>query len=178
MQEFEWHTDCSYEDSPPRYFALQVLQPDRCGGGTLSVLKVDHLLRFLSPFAQEGLSSHNYRITVPPEFVKEDGQKHIRGNMLAVYPGYSQLRFRDDITDPLTDNAAKALEELKIVLSGENAKEQALHLTPQGLPRGSIIIMDNRRWLHARNEVRDLRRHLRRVRWDATPFGPAGLSSA
>ncbi|EYE96557.1 Clavaminate synthase-like protein [Aspergillus ruber CBS 135680] len=178
MQGFEWHTDCSYEDSPPRYFALQVLQPDRCGGGTLSVLKVDHLLRFLSPFAQEGLSSHNYRITVPPEFVKEDGQKHIRGNMLAVYPGYSQLRFRDDITDPLTENAAKALEELKIVLSGENAEEQALHLTPQGLPRGSIIIMDNRRWLHARNEVRDLRRHLRRVRWDATPFGPAGLSSA
>lgn len=176
MQEFEWHTDCSYEDSPPRYFALQVLQPDRCGGGTLSVLKVDHLLRLLSPFAQEGLSSHDYRITVPPEFIKEDGKKHIRGNMLAVYPGCSQLRFRDDITEPLTENAAKALEELKGVLSGENAEEQTLHLTPQSLPRGSVIIMDNRRWLHARNEVRDPRRHLRRVRWDATPFCPAGLS--
>lgn len=178
MQEFEWHTDCSYEDSPPRYFALQVLQPDRCGGGTLSVLKVDHLLRLLSLFAQKGLSSHDYRITVPPEFTKEVGQEHIRGNLLTVYPGCSQLRFRDDITEPLTDNAAKALEELKGVLSGKDAEEQTLHLTPQSLPRGSIIMMDNRRWLHARNEVRDPRRHLRRVRWDATAFGPAGLSSA
>ena len=35
MNEFPWHTDCSYEDPPPRYFALQVLQHDRYGGGTL-----------------------------------------------------------------------------------------------------------------------------------------------
>lgn len=98
--------------------------------------------------------------------------------MLAVYPGCSQLRFRDDITEPLTDNAAKALEELKDVLSGKNAEEQALHLMPQGLSRGSIIMMDNRQWLHARNELRDPRRHLRRVRWDAKPFGSAGLSCA
>lgn len=176
MQEFDWHTDCNYEESPPRYFALQVLQPDRYGGGTLSVLKVDRLLRLLSPSAQEGLSSHDYRITVPPEFIKEVGQKYIRGNLLAVYPGCSQLRFRDDITEPLTDNAARSLEEFKDVLSGNRVEEQTLNLTPQSLPRGSIIMMDNRRWLHARNEVKDPLRHLRRVRWDATPFGPAGLS--
>jgi alpha-ketoglutarate-dependent taurine dioxygenase len=52
MFRFEWHTDCSYEEQPPRFFTLQVLQPDRYGGGTLSVLNVDRLLTLLSPFAQ------------------------------------------------------------------------------------------------------------------------------
>lgn len=46
--DFPWHTDCSYESSPSRYFALQVLQPDYCGGGTLSVLKVERLLAHLA----------------------------------------------------------------------------------------------------------------------------------
>ncbi|KAJ5374596.1 hypothetical protein N7517_006602 [Penicillium concentricum] len=170
MSQFEWHTDCSYEEQPPRFFALQVLQPDRCGGGTLSVLNVDRLLTLLSPFAQQWLSSRNYKITVPPEFTKTVGKQHIVGNLLAVKPGNSgsQLRFREDITVPLTPNAAKALDELKEILYG-GAREETLHLTPQSLPQGSIIMMDNRRWLHSRNEVKDPNRHLRRVRWAAFP---------
>ncbi|CAG8905878.1 unnamed protein product [Penicillium egyptiacum] len=174
MFRFEWHTDCSYEEQPPRFFALQVLQPDRCGGGTLSALNVDRLLTLLSPFARRWLSSYNYKITVPPEFIKTAGKRHIVGNLLAVNPGGnpgSQLRFREDITVPLTPNAGKALDELKEILYG-GAREETLHLTPQSLPQGSIIMMDNRRWLHSRNEVKDPKRHLRRVRWDATPFGP------
>ncbi|KAJ5206331.1 Taurine catabolism dioxygenase TauD/TfdA [Penicillium cf. griseofulvum] len=161
MFRFEWHTDCSYEDQPPRLFALQVLQPDRCGGGTLSVLNVDQLLTLLSPFAQKWLSSPNYKITVPPEFTKTAGKQHIVGNLLTVNPdgnSGSQLRFRKDITVPLTPNATKALDELKEIF----------------LPQGSIVMMDNRRWLHSRNEVKDPNRHLRRVRWDASPFGSRG----
>ena len=174
MSRFEWHTDCSYEEQPPRFFALQVLQPDRCGGGTLSVLNVDRLLTLLSPFAQKWLSSHNYKITVPPEFIKTAGKQHIVANLLAVNPEGkpgSQLRFREDITVPLTPNATKALDELKEILYGGGARDETLHLTPQCLPQGSIVLMDNRRWLHSRNEVKDPNRHLRRVRWDATPFG-------
>ncbi|KXG53202.1 Taurine catabolism dioxygenase TauD/TfdA [Penicillium griseofulvum] len=176
MSQFEWHTDCSYEEQPPRFFALQVLQPDRCGGGTLSVLNVDRLLTLLSPFAQKWLSSCNYKITVPPEFTKTAGKHHIVGNLLAVNPdgnSGSQLRFREDITVPLTPNATKALDELKEILC-RGAREETLHLTPQSLPQGSIIMMDNRRWLHSRNEVKDPNRHLRRVRWDAAPFGSRG----
>lgn len=41
MQDFPWHTDCSYEESPPGYFALQILQHDCQGGGTLSVMRID-----------------------------------------------------------------------------------------------------------------------------------------
>lgn len=178
MSRFEWHTDCSYEESPPRYFALQVVQPDRCGGGTFSVLNVDKILTLLSPFAQKWLSSDNYKITVPPEFIKEVGKQYIASKLLAVNPkgeSGSQLRFRDDITMPLTPNAAKALHELKDILYGDKAEEWTIHLESKSLPQGSIILMDNRRWLHSRNEVKDPNRHLRRVKWDARPFGSRGV---
>ena len=178
MHRFDWHTDCSYEECPPRFFALQVIQPDRSGGGTLSVLNTDRLLALLSPFAQSWLSSNNYRINVPPEFSKKKGEQYIVGSLLAIRTereGGSQLRFRDDITIPLTPNAAKALEELKNILHGNGAEEWTIHLEPKALPRGSIILMDNQRWLHARNEVKDPNRHLRRVRWDARPFGSSSM---
>ncbi|KAF7958170.1 hypothetical protein EAE96_003731 [Botrytis aclada] len=174
MSCFDWHTDCSYESRPPRYFALQVLQPDRCGGGTLSLLGVDRLLTLLSSHARMWLSSPNYMIAVPPEFKKESDEQYIVGNLLQMgheIDAGNQLRFREDITTPLTPEAAEALDELKAILYGKGAQEWTINLTPQNLPRGSIIMMDNRRWLHSRNEVKDPNRHLRRVRWDARPFG-------
>lgn len=71
---------------------------------------------------------------------------------------------------PLNVEAAAALVELKDRLLGLEVQAETLHLTPDCLPRGSVVLMDNRRWLHARNEVMDPERHLRRVRWDARPF--------
>ncbi|KAF7919218.1 hypothetical protein BELL_0182g00020 [Botrytis elliptica] len=173
MSCFDWHTDCSYENHPPRYFALQVLQPDRCGGGTLSLLSVDRLLTLLSPQAQTWLSSPNYKITVPPEFNKNQDEQCIVGNLLKMRPegaSGNQLRFREDITTPLTPEAALALNELKTILYDHGAQKWTINLGPESLPQGSIIMMDNRRWLHSRNEVKDPNRHLRRVRWDARPF--------
>lgn len=172
MHRFDWHTDCSYEDKPPRYFALQVLQPDRYGGGTLSVLKVDQLLSLLSPFAQQWLSGAHYRIEVPPEFVKTQEKQEIIGNLLALPKGASgsKLRFREDITSPLTKEASQALDELKSLLFSDEIQSRVQHFPAETLPRGSIIIMDNHRWLHARNEISDPDRHLRRVRWSPTLF--------
>ncbi|EAW11106.1 uncharacterized protein ACLA_067440 [Aspergillus clavatus NRRL 1] len=170
MEEFPWHTDCSYERCPPRYFALQVLQPDRCGGGTLSVLNADRLLSLLSPGARKWLSSPSFRITVPPEFTKDEGERSIRGSLLAIHRSGPRLRFREDIISPLHPAAEGALMELKSVLLDPSAQAQVVNLTAHDLPQGSIILMDNGRWLHARNEVKDPQRHLRRVRWDAKPF--------
>lgn len=173
MSCFDWHTDCSYEEHPPRYFALQVLQPDQFGGGTLSILCVDQLLALLSPYAQKWLSSNNYKIHVPPEFNKNADDQHIVGRLLTVSPGGrndSHLRFREDITMPLTKDAGNALDELKMILHDKETQAGIIDLLPESLPRGSIIMMDNRRWLHSRNEVKDPNRHLRRVRWDARPF--------
>jgi alpha-ketoglutarate-dependent taurine dioxygenase len=172
MEIFPWHTDCSYEHSPPRFFALQVLQPDQYGGGTLSVLNVDRALGLLSPSARAALVRPEYRFAVPPEFVKSD-ERHIVGSVLGTDASgrSTRLRFRGDIITPLTTDAGAALQELKTMLRMPlQANTEPLHLTPAFLPRGSIILMDNRRWLHSRNQVRDPNRHLRRIRWDTRPF--------
>ncbi|EAS28361.2 uncharacterized protein CIMG_09565 [Coccidioides immitis RS] len=170
-RDFPWHTDCSYEHLPPRFFALQVLQPDRCGGGTLSILDADKIAGLLSPATRRSLSRPEYRITVPAEFIKSD-ERHITAPLLSKDSGSgaAELRFREEILEPLTNGAKLALQEFGESLQSPNAKAATLHLTPELLPRGSIILINNRRWLHARSEVKDPRRHLRRVRWDARPF--------
>ncbi|KAL4925439.1 uncharacterized protein BDV17DRAFT_272247 [Aspergillus undulatus] len=180
MEEFPWHTDCSYERSPPQYFALQVLQPDRCGGGTLSILNVEEVLLLLSRSTLEALFSPSFQITVPPEFVKSQADTKIVGGLLATRPETNtiKLRFREDIVVPLTSQASAALAELKLVLMGPDARSRVLNLEATSLPRGSIILMDNGRWLHARNEIKDPGRHLRRVRWDARQFVSPSTAAA
>lgn len=175
MDEFPWHTDCSYEANPPCYFALQVLQPDRRGGGVFSALGVDNILRHLSPSSRAALCRPHYRITVPPEFVRSSGKRYIVGSILAVADDnrgrhFASLRFREDIITPLTTEAAGAVKELKQLLMSAEVQSDTLHLTAEDMPRGSVLLLNNRRWLHARNEVMDPERHLRRVRWDAASF--------
>lgn len=173
MEEFPWHTDCSYENPPPRYFALHVLQPDRRGGGTLSVLNVARLVERLSTDTQASLARPEYHMTIPPEFIKDSKQRHIHGSVLSANKDgrATMMRFRSDILTPLTDRADRALQELKETLQKvETLQTSTLHLTAKDLPERSIILVDNRQWLHARNEIKDPQRHLRRVRWDAVPF--------
>ncbi|POR38336.1 Uncharacterized protein TPAR_01457 [Tolypocladium paradoxum] len=173
MEEFPWHTDCSYEDLPPRYFALQVLQHDRYGGGTLSVMNVERLSEQLSPTTRASLMRPEYRITIPAEFIKEPTKRHILGSLLLAdeQGRSSMMRFREDLLTPLTERASRALDELKHALQHVEAQlHSTVHLTAADLPERSVILIDNRRWLHARNDVKDPGRHLRRVRWDAIPF--------
>ncbi|KAM3462033.1 hypothetical protein NHJ6243_004487 [Beauveria neobassiana] len=174
MEEFPWHTDCSYEYPPPRFFALQVLQPDRYGGGTLSVMSVARLSERLDAATLATLMRPEFRIAIPKEFIKDPtARTWIRGSLVVAdaqgRPGL--IRFREDIVTPLGPAAAAALERLKTALRRLAAQPQStLHLSAKDLPARSIILIDNRRWLHARNEVTDPDRHLRRVRWDAAPF--------
>ncbi|KAM3512662.1 hypothetical protein MY11210_003684 [Beauveria gryllotalpidicola] len=173
MEEFPWHTDCSYEYPPPRFFALQVLQPDRYGGGTLSVMSVARLSERLDAATRATLMRPEFRIAIPKEFVKDPARTWIRGSLVVAdaqgRPGL--IRFREDIVTPLGPAAAAALDRLKAALRELAAQPQStLHLSAKDLPARSIILIDNRRWLHARNEVTDPDRHLRRVRWDAAPF--------
>ncbi|KAB8213678.1 hypothetical protein BDV33DRAFT_184270 [Aspergillus novoparasiticus] len=181
MQEFPWHTDCSYEHAPPRFFALQVLQPDRYGGGTLSVMKIDRLSQFLSPTTKAALLEPEFQITIPPEFIKHPDQRHIVGSLFAIDmqdQGPSlMMRYRDEIVTPLSARAAAALKELKGALKDMEAlSHSTLHLTAADLPERSIILLDNYRWLHARNGIKDPARHLRRVRWNAIPFANGAVS--
>lgn len=173
MEEFPWHTDCSYEDPSPRYFALQVLQHDRFGGGTLSVMNVQKLNDYLSPEARAALAYPEYQIHIPPEFVKDPETQYIIGSLLESNgaSGSCIMRYRADIVTPLSRRASKALTEVNRALQHMQSQlHSTLHLSSHDLPGKSIIIMDNRRWLHSRNQVKDAGRHLRRVRWDAVPF--------
>lgn len=171
MDDFPWHTDSCYEAAPAKFFALHVLQHDRFGGGTLSLLSVDRLLSSLSNSAKLALSEPEFRISVPPEFSKGDQDKII-GRLLSTegQGKFARLRFREDIITPLTARADAAYHELMYSIA-QHKKTQIQHLTSEALPASSIILLDNGRWLHSRNHVRDPERHLRRVRWDATPFG-------
>jgi alpha-ketoglutarate-dependent taurine dioxygenase len=174
MEHFPWHTDCSYEDDPPRFFALQVLQHDRYGGGTFSVMNTERLLQHLSSETRIALAANEYRINTPPEFVRDPERTHITGSVLATATDNSaqgMIRYREDIFNPLTYRASRALVELKEILAkGDVHKHATLHLEAEKLPKGSIVLVDNRRWLHARNVIKDPERHLRRVRWHACPF--------
>ena len=181
MEEFPWHTDCSYEELPPRYFALQVLQHDRFRGGTLSAMNIQRLNQSLSSSTQASLMRQEYSINIPKEFVKDPAKQQIVGNLMAIdqESRSCMMRFRRDLLTPLTERASKALEELDASLQTTGAAAQlespsTVHLTSTDFPTGTIIIMDNRRWLHARNNIKDPKRHLRRLRWDAIPFPSNG----
>ncbi|GFP57618.1 hypothetical protein ACSS6W_010036 [Trichoderma asperelloides] len=173
MEEFPWHTDCSYEDLPPRYFALHVLQEDRFGGGTLSAMNTQRLSLSLSPSTRATLMRREYSITIPPEFIKDPRKRSIVGSLMSAdeQGQPSMLRFRRDLVTALTERASRALHELDAAVQDAKAQSQStVHLTAKDFPAGTIILMDNRRWLHARHSIKDPKRHLRRVRWDAVPF--------
>jgi alpha-ketoglutarate-dependent taurine dioxygenase len=171
-EEFPWHTDCSYASHPPKFFGLHVLQADRYGGGTLSVLLVESFVKNLSEETIEALSASEFRIDVPPEFA--DGTEFIVGPLLSRSSSSgndeARIRFRADIIKPLTPRAETALEELNKELRRVREKGLCLDLKAEDLPNGSVVLIDNGRWLHARNKVKDEGRWLRRIRWDAREF--------
>ncbi|KFY29836.1 hypothetical protein V494_08440 [Pseudogymnoascus sp. VKM F-4513 (FW-928)] len=178
MDDFPWHTDCSYALEPPRFFGLHVLQADRCGGGTLSVVQLDKVLQFLSKESVETLSQEKFRLEVPPEFEFKNGVKSVIGQVLKPVGAGTGLtkemkcRYRADIIHPLTEKATSALEDLNKALAQarSNNSDICLNLSPEMIPNGTVLLMDNGRWLHARNSVKDPERHLRRIRWDAREF--------
>ena len=170
---FPWHTDCSFESSPPRFFALHVLHADRFGGGTLSILNASQLIRKLTPSNQESLSRPQFRITVPPEFDK--GTSSIIGGLVAwgAQHDHLRIRLRTDIVEPLSEDGKVALDELNQMLARENDGVDGslrVDFPAQLLPDNTIVLMDNGRWLHSRTEVQDSNRHLRRIRWHRQAF--------
>ncbi|KAM3552825.1 hypothetical protein MY1884_007008 [Beauveria asiatica] len=144
MEDFPWHTDCSYEASPPRYFGLHVLQHDRHGGGTLSAMNIERLGEALSPEARQSLRRSEYTITIPPEFIKDASRTKIEGNIMAF--GHTSgstttlMRYRRDLLKPQTAAAAAALRELDTLLGGTSglAAESTVHLTASDCP--SVVL--------------------------------------
>lgn len=171
--KFPWHTDCSYESSPPQFFGLHVLRADRNGGGTLSVLEASTVIDMISDLLQKALFRPELRMRVPQEFFK--GISNVDGSLLCQDRGRGNIRvrFRSDIIEPLSEDARKGLFELDQILTsdgGGTIDSVRIDLTAEILSDNTVILMDNSRWLHSRTEIKDLQRHLRRIRWGRKSF--------
>ncbi|KAJ6262680.1 hypothetical protein Dda_3492 [Drechslerella dactyloides] len=118
-------------------------------------------------------------VVVPDEFNK-DTSPTLVGSLLDMSFGEPKIRYRRDIIVPMTSEAEAALNELDSVLetckssSGRSLKKV---MKAEDLPDGMLIVIDNAKWLHARSQVNDLDRHLRRRRkgvlkyYERTNFG-------
>ncbi|KAL1409567.1 hypothetical protein Q8F55_003552 [Vanrija albida] len=158
-QVFPWHTDCSFEAAPPRFFGLHVVRADRFRGGQLRLLAVPDLLAALSASARAALQRDEFEFAVPAEFDK--GTRATRGRVLT--PD-GRLRWRRDMMRGLTPEAEAALAEVDAALAAEDGRAFG------DMRAGVVLLVDNARWLHARSTVRDMTRLLRRVRWEPEVF--------
>jgi hypothetical protein len=155
LREFEMHTDASFELPPPKYICLYVVREDAFGGGISQIIEGRKLLALLSAETKHILQS-KYTVRVPDEFYK--GRRYEQVPILDEEMNFS---FRRDIIIREECSAAQlqALEELEALLSNESIIESKF------LPRGTMLILDNGRFLHARTEVKDKDRHLLRMRF-------------
>lgn len=154
--EFDFHTDCSYEEDVPDYVALYVLQADQKMGGKNLIIDSKLLLNALSKKSLKILQNFPVTIKVPREFFK--GKDSIKASVI---DANFNIRFRREIIDTgkLTFKQLTALEELESLIYSTKYSRQLL------LKNDQILILNNKRFLHARTAIRDLRRHLQRIRF-------------
>ncbi|CAF3704322.1 unnamed protein product [Rotaria sp. Silwood1] len=152
-EEFPFHTDCSYESNPPEYVALFVLEQDQLGGGQFEVIQVSDIVNNLSEASKTILLTENFKIAVPMEFRKVKDVDHIYGPILL---DHNEIRYRPDI---VLDHKSAALNELESIISR----------IPKHAPKYekyTMILLNNRKYLHARTKILDPRRHLLRIRFN------------
>lgn len=142
-----------------------MIRADRLGGGKLRVLPVNKALEILHHSTLETLKQPMFRIRVPKEFQKD--VEHVTG---ALVTSDAKIRYRREIIEPLDSAAGKALDELDSVLYSSGDDGLAKTLGADIMKDGTVICLDNGRWMHARSEVRDPQRWLRRVRWGPESF--------
>lgn len=147
MDEFSLHTDASFEDPPPRYVGLLVIRRDALGGGQSQWVSTSEVLARVSEECRASLRQAR-SLRVPAEFCK--GVSHVWGPLLC---GADLMRYRREVVD-------SDVSEFSLALQG--ARESA------DLAEGTLLLLDNWRFLHGRTTILDPLRHLLRVRF----FGP------
>ncbi|KAF8583943.1 Clavaminate synthase-like protein [Ramaria rubella] len=168
LDEFVWHTDASYEDHPPRFFGLHVLQPDNMGGGIFRVVPVANILEHLGPVACNALRTYHYQMKVPAEFYR--GKSHHAAPLIdeGLDPNPQRndlIRYRSDIIEePPAEyqEARTALRDLNALLTNPAI---GFDMPQYAFRENSILLMDNARFLHMRTPIKDPRRWLRRIRF-------------
>lgn len=146
-----------------------MLQADRLGGGKLKVHPVEAFVSKLSPQTMEAMQTDSFSVKVPEEFSKggAEASKTIKTSLLRkdLHTSHWLLKYRDDITEGVTEDARDALREVRQVLTTLNSDPAIKLLGADVLKGNTVIILDNARWLHARTKPKDPERWLRRVRW-------------
>ena len=154
-EEFVFHTDCSFEFPPPTYVALYVIQEDRLGGGITQLVKFEDVERLLPGNTVQILRTL-YKVKIPKEFFK--GQEYIEASIIY---GNHQISFRRDciVNSECTSEQLKALDVLEEIIQRKELSRNLL------LKNGSVLFLDNTRYLHARTAILDDSRHLQRIRY-------------
>ncbi|MEN9917032.1 MAG: hypothetical protein RLY40_964 [Pseudomonadota bacterium] len=162
--EFHFHTDCSYEENVPDYFALYVLYVDQRSGGKNLIVDVKSLIDSLSKDSLTTLQNDPVTIKVPPEFFKG-----IDSIQACILEGDGDIRYRREIIDfnDLTSKQIKAIDEL------ENLIYSPKFCRGLVLKNDQILILSNKKYLHARTHIKDPKRHLQRIRFFKTPPSPS-----
>jgi len=166
------HTEEPYRDKPPRYLALYCVEPAQCGGGKMRLFSpFPDIMTELTPTEIELLNT----VKIPFSSNKYSTTRNLFKQTHAEYPllqinkvgkkilRYSHnLLFHGDINAKVTGNDK--------VLSGLNGTVQRIIQNintcyfQQGmeflLPKSSLLIWDNHRFLHGRTEFSDIKRHL------------------
>ncbi len=158
LSEFVLHTDCSYEKNIPDFFGLYVVQHDELGGGKNLLIDCLTLIHHLSPSSLNILQTEKVKIIVPAEF-----KKYVEYIYAPIIDADFNVRYRKEILD-LTDVSGAmriALDEFER-LSNSPIVNRAVEIK-----KNTILILDNKRYLHARTTIKDNRRHLKRIRFFA-----------
>ena len=155
-REFHFHTDCSYEENVPDYFALYVLHADQKSGGKNLIVVIKSVIGALSKESLKTLQSDPVTIKVPQEFYKG-----IASIQACIIDENNNIRYRREIIDSnhLTSKQVKAIGELeRLVYSPEFCRGLILS-------DDQILILSNKKHLHARTHIKDPERHLQRIRF-------------
>lgn len=156
FEEFAFHTDCSYEENPPEYIAMLVLETDKLGGGQTEIIRLSDVLEHLPAETIEKLLSEKVQINVPEEFRKQSHIDHISETILL---DPNRIRYREDI---LSGKSLEHVDQLRLAIN------QAPRYKPN-LEKYTMILLNNQTYLHGRTKVLDQRRHLLRIRFNRLP---------
>jgi lysine 2,3-aminomutase len=157
-REFFLHTDLSYSPSPPPFFLLHSLVNSPHDGGMTTLCSLASLLGGLSEETLHQLSLPLFIFPIPSYYpgggVVTSSVLHTAGD------GSRWIRFRRDGLRSTTWAGMAAVGELLEAISGLTLETH--------LERGSMLLIDNRRWLHGRTAFlpapgRGEARHLHQV---------------
>lgn len=157
MDEFTFHTDCSYEYDTPSHFALNVIQHDQKNGGWNLLVSNQSIINNLSYESLSTLMNKKYEVKIPPEFYKGQDKEEIY-----LIDRDFNIQYRKDIIirDALDITMAKALDELEEIIFNP------INMRKLFIEKGHILLLDNKVFLHSRTKIKDNSRHLQRIRFN------------